>query len=57
MAGNGSIQFLRGSAYAIDDWAGCNADPLLDGQPLYDLDRNILMIGGGGPKVQLKHTL
>ena len=56
MAGNGSIQFLRGSAYAIDDWAGCNADSLLDGQPLYDLDRNILMIGGG-PKVQLKHTL
>lgn len=44
MSNNKSIQFLRGSAENI----AASTEKLLDGQPLYNEDKNYLTIGGGG---------
>ena len=44
MAGNQSIQFLRGTRNAIAN----STEKLLPGQPLYNVDDNYLTIGGGG---------
>ena len=46
MSNNKSIQFLRGSAENI----AASTEKLLDGQPLYNEDKNYLTIGGGGQK-------
>lgn len=42
MAGNNSIQFLRGTRNAIAE----SSEKLLPGQPLYNVDDNYLTIGG-----------
>ena len=44
MAGNNSIQFLRGTRNQIAQ----NTQQLQDGQPLYNMTDNYLSIGGGG---------
>lgn len=44
MAGNNSIQFLRGLSSARK----ASSDSLLPGQPFYETDTNLLYCGGGG---------
>lgn len=48
MAGNNSIQILRANSQRIAELADCSSANLLDGQLLYNTDKNYLTVGGGG---------
>ena len=52
MAGNSAIQILRGTSANIV--AQNSSQTLLDGQPLYNTDKNYLTIGGGGNNLTKK---
>jgi len=43
MAGNNSIQLLRGSSTARK----ASTEKLLSGQPFYETDTNLFYVGGG----------